>query len=300
MFERIKTAITNCNEAIMDKFGEKKSDICVIGGAISVIAGVFFCCKATLECDEILDEHHALMDKVHEAAEIEPAYAENGRGRDTAKVFGRTCWRVFRRFAPGVGLVGGGLYLMAKGYGMVKEDKANLVVAYNSLLAAYQTRMSKEPYECETVEFENGDILPIHKKDGDLISIDMIPDDYIIPFNRNNNNFHTETKWGPDADYWNYNFLNFKRRELMRMLHAKGKIYLIDALELLGVPDADIPNEHVARVTGWIDDSRKDDGEAMNDYNFFTVVKDDVHPECCGTTIWLRFNVDGIILGRDI
>ena len=40
--------------------------------------------------------------------------------------------------------------------------------------------------------------------------------------------------------------------------------------------------------------------EVMNDYNFFTVVKDDVHPEGCGTTIWLHFNVDGIILGRDI
>lgn len=295
MFERIKCAISNCNSYICDKFGDKKSDIYVIGGAISVVTGVIFCCKATLQCEEILDEHKANIEKVHGACEIDACYAEEGAKKDTAIIYGRTCWRMFRKFAPGASLVGGGLYFIAKGYGLVKGERNTAIAAYNSLLAACNAKKNKE---YEEIELDTGDILYKEKSaSDDQITLDMTPDDYIIPFGLNNNNWHSETEWGPESYRWNLNFLNFQRKEMMRKLRAKKKLYMMDALELLGIPDCDIPNEGLARAAGWIEDSIKDDGEVMNDYKFFTIVEGN---GSFAGTIWLKFNVDGIIIGRDV
>ena len=120
--------------AIIDKaigFGHKAvtaikphvPTIAVVAGSVSVCAGAFFACKATLHVDEVLTEHKAMMNHIEETVKKLPegTFTDREIKHDKLQTYAATAGKFCRLYAPAIGLGLAGFTAIFAGFGMIKK-----------------------------------------------------------------------------------------------------------------------------------------------------------------------------------
>lgn len=99
---------------VADGLRQNAPVIGIIFGIGALIASGVAAAVASRKADDILDDHKELLEEIKEAKE-EGAIEEKVASKEIARCYGQTAWKLFRRFAPAIGLavVGSALIIAA-------------------------------------------------------------------------------------------------------------------------------------------------------------------------------------------
>lgn len=123
---KVLSAIAGFGHKIGNIVVKNGPTIAVVGGSVAAIAGTFLACKATLKAGNVLDEHKAQMDIIHEAEKKSESvdtvdYTENDKKKDTLQVYASTAGKFARLYAPAVGLEVAGFVAIFWGFGLISR-----------------------------------------------------------------------------------------------------------------------------------------------------------------------------------
>ena len=95
--------------------------------------------------------------------------------------------------------------------------------------------------------------------------------------------------WTKDSEY-NLMFLKYQQNHCCDMLRAKGKLFLNEVYDLLG-----LPRSKAGQVIGWVYDEKNPIGDIFVDFDIYHERNADFINGCSNKSI-LDFNIDGNIL----
>ena len=125
-------------------------------GITSIVGGTVVACKQTLKVEEILDEHSANLDNIHEirydsAAEEDKGgecfYSDNDMKKDLAKTYIRTTGKLMVNYSVPVLLIGGGIVCCVSSNNILNTRYLTALAAYDALgkkFAAYRKRVIED------------------------------------------------------------------------------------------------------------------------------------------------------------
>lgn len=269
-------------------------------GIVSIGAGMVTACKATLNANDILEEHKESMDKIHKAKELEPAaYTENMVRQDTAKVYSKTIARFGKLYGPAICFTTVGIAAILYSHKIMTKRVLALGAAYEVVSTQfdnYRKRVAEEFGEdvdrrmrygikSEGVEVtstdENG---KEHKSTETINHADDISSysDYAKFFDDMNPN------WNKDPER-NLMFLKTQERFANDMLKSRGHVFLNEVYDMLG-----IPRTQAGAVIGWVWHKDTDPDISFNIYDLYNSAKREF-VNGYEPSILLDFNVTGVI-----
>lgn len=264
-----------------------------IGGVAGMIGTTVLACRATLKLEEVLDEHHALSQKVEEFENEK--YSEGDRKQDTAIVYVRTAVAVARLYAPAVLLGSASIAMLTQSHNILVKRNAALTAAYTALdkgFRSYRARVIEKYGEDEDLAFRYGEEVTTEKDEetGKTKKVRRVGKDggsiYARFFDQYNN------YWSKDPEI-NKIFLRSQQNYLNDLLHARGHVFLNEAYDALG-----FDHSMAGSVVGW-----RIGGEGDNyiDFGIFRSdadynIRDFVNGH--EASVLLDFNVDGLIYDK--
>lgn len=299
------------------KFATKKySPEILLGlGIVGVGVSTVLACKATLQVEDILDEHAETKEKIqhgldlHEEGEIN--YPIEVANKDLRVLKVQTTVELVKLYAPSATLMGVSIGCILGAHRIMSKRNVALMAAYKVVEEAFTTyrgRVIKELGEAkdahfmygtetvteeETVLDENGKKKKVTKEREELIPGAKLsgfarmfepeqPDQYGA--------WTGSTTWSPIHDY-NLSFLTRKEEDFNDKLIVKGFVTVNEVLEELGFPTTES-----GMVCGWRYKSERGDGYISFrprgiDGNW-AMGKD-------GDAIVLDFNIDGVIFDTE-
>ncbi len=289
----------------------KSPEILLVVGLVTGVATVVVACKQTLKAGDILDEHKADMDKVHEAGQVaeehptEVEYSAADKAKDTAIVYAKTTGKMVRLYAPAIGLgVVSGTSLIFS-HVILKKRYLGVVAAYGTIAAAfkkYRERVieaegldkdreymhgAKREEVAYTYTDEDGQEAVGHEitTTTDYDPNDPRPSGYSKIFDSCNPNYEKD----PESNRF---FLERKQEYLTDKLRAQGYLFLNEVYEELGFPPT-----KAGQVVGWIYNEKNPIGDNYVDLGI-TVVRNARFVNGYEYVAILDFNVDGPIIDR--
>lgn len=195
--------------------------IAVVAGSASVCAGAFFACKATLQVDQILEEHNEMMNHIDECLKKLPEGALTDREikHDKLQTYAATAGKFCKLYAPAIGLGLAGFTAIFAGFGMIKKWHAlalSSVAAIDERFGKYRSgviekygeevdkqlageTINKIEKTFESVKEDTGEVV---KKNMDVVSLgDVIDSDFNRIFDS------TNRRWENDFIF-NENFID--------------------------------------------------------------------------------------------
>lgn len=275
-------------------------------GIVCVAAGVVMCCKATLEVDEIVEDHKETMDRIHGAVENKTkkddgsAYSEQDAKMDTMKQYGKTVGRLGRVYGPGIGFTVLGVGFFFAAYKILKMRNIALIGVCQALqtkLNDYDRRLAEDYGEDVAYAYRNG--LEIEKVK------EKVTDEDGKKSTKESNVFHADKMNSPysrffdeSSKYWrkysdvNLLFLKMAQAEANRKLQDRGSVFLNEVYDML-----DIPRTPEGAHVGWLKDG---DGDGFVDFGVFDGDTPAARRFVNGyeNVILLDFNVDGVIYNK--
>lgn len=270
---------------------QKHSPKVMLGvGVVGVVTAGVMACKSTLKLSEVLDPTEKELQLRTELAENDQDYADGEYKKDVVKLQIRTVLAIAKLYAPAIAVAAVSISLITAAHVVQNRRAAAMTAAYAGLKQGYDQLRANvvEKYGVEeeaklrhgvqiveeTVEGKDGKIKVVkHEKAAGYSA-------YARLFTEGN------TNWSPNSDN-NWFFLTSQQRYLNEKLQIDGIVFLNDAYVALGMP-----RTKAGQVTGWVMGETKGDGyidlgitESIQ--NFFTDGEG---------SIWLDFNVDGVVL----
>lgn len=291
---------------VVRKVSVYKPEIFVGLGIVCVAAGVVLSCKATLEVDDIIDEHKEKMDLIHDGVgkmkTDGTVYSKENQKMDTVKQYGKTIARLGRVYAPGIGftVLGVGFFLGA--YKVLKTRNIALLGVCQALqtkLRDYDARLTRDYGEDVAYAYRNGleieEVKEAYMEDGKKKTKKVeafVPGDYErSPYARF---FDPASKyWKPYSDI-NLLFLKMCQEEANRMLNSRGSVMLNEVYDML-----DVPRTTEAAQVGWL--SKEKGGiDGFVDFGIFNGDDEATRRFVNGyeDVILLDFNVDGVVYDK--
>lgn len=243
-------------------------------GVVSTIAGVIVACKETRKVDDILEDHKARLDEIHERNEVplvnpvnedtEVSVVDTKQIRkETTRAYIKTGADFAKLYAPAIGLVALGIGSFLTSNKILNKRYFGALALYNSEAAAFRNyrkrvieaegvdkdveyrlgKAQKKTIERLTVN-ENGDEV----KEKTQVSI-IDPDGTVVGLSECAVMFGRGCdQWDPN-EYYNRTFLKGQEDILNIMLHDEGVVTLNDALGAIGVQKTD-----AGLILGWLND----------------------------------------------
>lgn len=287
----------------------KSPEILLIAGLVTGVATVVVACKQTLKAGDILDEHKADMEKVHEAEQVaeehptEVEYTAKDKAKDTAIVYAKTAGRMTRLYAPAVGLgVVSGTCLIFS-HVILKKRYLGVVAAYGTIAAAFK-KYRERVIEAEGVDKDREYRYGVKREEvaytytdeegqeavgheitttADYDPSDPRPSGYSKIFDSCNPNYEK------DAES-NRFFLEMKQNHLTDLLRARGYLFLNEAYKELGFEPT-----KAGQIVGWIYNEKNPVGDNYVDLGI-TVIRNSRFVNGYEYAAIVDFNVDGPIL----
>jgi hypothetical protein len=258
-------------------------------GLVSMSAGAFLAVKATLKLEVTVEEAekriHILKghERTHTASELRKAYLRNVL--EFTKLYG-----------PAVSLFVSGAGAILAGHGIMRKRNVALVAAYNAIeksFAAYRARVIEDlglekdrDYLLGINEtFEKGED---GKKESTVTVDPAKASRYVRIFDE------TNPEW-QDAPGFNQFFLTARQNWFNNKLRATGHVFLNDVYRALGFEDTE-----EGAIVGWIMDSDDENADHYIDFGIYDAASQQKRHFVNGyeNSIWLDFNVDGVIFDR--
>lgn len=286
------------------KIREKSPEILLVTGMVGFVATTVLACKATLEIEDVLDEHKEMMDKIHDGEENIEEYSNDAASRDKFRAYCKTGWKFARLYAPAITVGAFSITCILVSNNIRKKRYAAVVAAYTTVSTAfdkYRERVREDGGEeldrkymfgthTEKEEYTEVDEKGRkHKKKKDVEVMDDgngKPSGYARVFDSDNPN------WSENPSF-SMSFLRAQENLLNNKLQTCGHVFLNEVYEELGF-------EHTQEgaVVGWMLGSKH--GDDVIDFGLYNLHKEPVRRFINGeeNVILLDFNVDGVIFDK--
>lgn len=254
-----------------------------VGGVVGVAASTVLACRATLKLEPILDEIRIDVEKVKVTEKVS---SEEERSRVMALVYFKGALKVGRLYAPPVVLGAASVALLTGSH--VQMTRRNSALSATLALVSqayddYRDRVREELGEEKELDIYRAVEKQDEIVDGKKKKTELVHPNKHSPYAR----VFDETSfcWEKNAEL-NRIFLQVQQNYVNHLLHANGHVFLNEVYDLLGMP-----RSVAGAIVGWVRDGN---GDNYIDFNMFDVPSSRfINGE--ERSIWLDFNVDGVI-----
>ena len=289
------------------KLKKHSPEILMVAGAVGVVTSTVMACKATLKVDEIMEETHDNVDKIHEATETGvtcagKSYSQEDSKMDLTIVYVQTGAKLAKLYAPAVAVGALSLTAMISSHVILKKRNIALAAAYTALDKGFKEyrgrvieRFGKEldhelRYNLKAVEVEE----KVVKEDGTEETVTTTVN-AVDPTTLSDYTFIYDDGcdgWTKDPEL-NKFFLKSQERYANERLQKKGHLFLNEVLDMLG-----LPRTSTGQVVGWIYDEKHPNGDNFVDFGLLDVANERTRDFLNGyeRSVLLNFNVDGPIM----
>lgn len=299
--------------AVTSKFGrqvlqlQKHSPVILFGvGVVGMVTTVVLASRATLQIEEILDEHQETLGDINEHVDIEidgSVYTADKAKRDRAILMARTSGKIAKLYAPAAAVGVVSIAALTGSHVILTNRNVSLAAAYAAVskgFEKYRQRVANEFGADKDREFRYGSVdrkVEYEKKDGTTGTKTVkkaekgIVDEGLVYarwFDAGSD------KWDPTPEY-NTAFLLSQQNYWNWKLQQRGHVFLNEVYEALGF-------KHVlmGQSVGWLKGGVE--GHTGDGYIDFGVFDDKEQARdfinCWNDGILLDFNVDGTILDK--
>lgn len=279
----IKTTVVNGLSKAGATLSKFSPEIWLGVGIVGVGVGVVLACKATLKCDDIVEETQDDIDHINDKREefSEETYPANDYGRDLAVTYIRSGVRFAKMYAPAIVAIGVGISCIVYSHCIMRARYSMLMGAYVALDEAFQKYKKEWPIGLEATGTYNPDEdnNPEHDK---KVRVLAETDPYGKMFEPNNPN------WDYDVSS-TFFFLNRIQTIMNDRLKERRVVFLNEVYDALGIERTEI-----GQYAGWCignGDNSIDFG--LPERQAFHKAYTDYRGMCC--PVFLTFNCDGSV-----
>lgn len=300
----MKNAVSlSCNKGMM-KVAKHSPEILAGIGTVGVIASTVLACKATTKLSGILEETSESVNKVKEVAS-NPVYAEKYSAEDAQKdmtiIYVQSGVKILKVYLPAIALGTISLGCLLGSNNILRNRNAALSAAYLTVDKSFkeyrkrvvgrfgeqvekEIRYNIKAEEVEGIVFDEEGNETVVKETVNVMDPNLYSD-YARLFDELNPN------WSKSAEY-NLMFLRAQQQYANDLLKSRGRLFLNEAYELLG-----IPKSKAGQIVGWVYDPKNPVGDNFVDFGIYDLTKERVRAFVNGyePAILLDFNVDGNI-----
>lgn len=284
------------------KLKKHSPEIIVVSGVLGLIGSGILACRATLKVTEIIDETKETVDKICECAENEEfkeEYTEEDKKKDLAIIYGKTALKLAKLYAPAIllGTVSAtGIFVS---HDILKKRNAAAIAAYAALCGDFKKYRQnvKERYGEEVDrEITRGIKAKIFANEDGTEHEEMVMErDKKSPsFSRCFDVGNPDWTKDPNRNLY---FLKLEQTYAQNKLEAQGYLFLNEIYRRLGFPET--PE---GQLVGWLYRPNDPDHQGDNyiDFGIFDMENERKRAFLNGdeTSIWLDFNVDGIVYDK--
>lgn len=283
-------------------------EILVIGGVVGLFTAGVMACKATMELDDILDDHKKKADDIHEAIEhpetVVKPYTDEESKKVMTLLYAQTGLELVKLYAVPVGISIVSATAILAGHNITRKRNAALAAAYATVDNAFkeyrgrvidrfgealdkELRYNIKTKEVEEVIVNEDGSETVVKKDVQVVD-NPLASPYAVFFDECSPN------WTKDPEY-NKTFLVNTERYANDVLKRKGHFFLNELYDLLGVD-----RTRAGQVVGWIYDEKRPNGDNYIDLGIFNVHREANRRFANGyeRSVLIDPNVDGEILNK--
>lgn len=284
---------------------EKHSPEILLGvGVVGVVATTVTACKATMKLNDILDECAETREKIKEVAEnpnYEDRYTEEDAQKDLTINYVQTGVKIAKLYAPSVALGVFSVGCLLGSHNVMQKRNAALSAAYLTVDKSFKEykqrvidRVGEEVekeirYGIKAEEIET----TVQNEDGTETTVTETVKTMDPTLYSDYARFFDEASpyWQKDPEY-NMVFLKAQQQYANDLLRAKGRLFLNDVYEMLG-----IDKTKAGQIVGWVYDEENPNGDNFVDFGIYDMSKERVRAFVNGyeANILLDFNVDGNI-----
>lgn len=290
------------------KFGVIKHspEILVVTGVVGVVASAVMACKATTKVNDILDDTHKSLDKIHFALEnpdmLRGEYTEEDSKKDTAIVYAQTGLKFTKLYGPAVLLGAASIGCILGSHNIMRKRNIAIAAAYATVDQGFKDyrgrvieRFGKEldqelRYDIKAKEIEETVVNEDGTEQTVTKTVNAIEPKTYSGYARCFD--ETCSGWVRNAED-NLFFLLQQQNWLNEKLQRQGYLFLNDMYKALGMQVT-----AAGQQVGWIYDEKNPVGDNYVDFGIH-----DLHDESkrlfvngYEKAIWIDPNVDGYIL----
>ena len=300
----MKEKFVNVYNGVKGKVEKHSPEILMGVGVVGVVTGTVMACRATLKLNDILEEAQETRDKIKEVAsnpDYEDKYTEEDAKKDLAVNYIQTGVKVAKLYAPAVAVGVAGVGCVLASHDIMKKRNVALSAAYLTVDKSFKEykqrvvdRFGEEVEKeirygikaeeiVETVTDEEGNETTVTETVNTMNP--TLYSDYARFFDE------ASPCWQNDPEY-NLMFLRAQQQYANDLLRAKGRLFLNDVYEMLG-----LEKSKAGQIVGWVYDRENPNGDNFVDFGIYDMSKERVRAFVNGyeTNILLDFNVDGNI-----
>ena len=302
----MKTKLMNVYNGVKGKVEKHSPEILMGVGVVGVVTGTVMACRATLKLNDILEEAQETRDKIKEVASnpnYEDKYTEEDAKKDLTINYVQTGVKVAKLYAPAVAVGVAGVGCVLASHDIMKKRNVALSAAYLTVDKSFKEykqrvvdRFGEEVEKeirygikaeeiVETVTDEEGNETTVTETVKTMNP--TLYSDYARFFDE------ASPCWQNDPEY-NLMFLRAQQQYANDLLRAKGRLFLNDVYEMLG-----LEKSKAGQIVGWVYDytGENPNGDNYVDFGIYDMSKERVRAFVNGyePNILLDFNVDGNI-----
>ena len=300
----MKEKFVNVYNGVKGKVEKHSPEILMGVGVVGVVTGTVMACRATMKLNDILEEAQETRDKIKEVANnpaYEEKYSEEDAKKDLTINYVQTGVKVAKLYAPAVAVGVAGVGCVLASHDIMKKRNVALSAAYLTVdksFKEYKQRVVDRFGEEVEKEIRYGIkaeelVETVTDEDGNEITITETVKTMNPTLYSDYARFFDEASpcWQNDPEY-NLMFLRAQQQYANDLLRAKGRLFLNDVYEMLG-----IEKTKAGQIVGWVYDRENPNGDNFVDFGIYDMSKERVRAFVNGyeTNILLDFNVDGNI-----
>ena len=300
----MKEKFVNVYNGVKGKVEKHSPEILMGVGVVGIVTGTVMACRASMKLNDILEEAQETRDKIKEVANnpaYEEKYSEEDAKKDLTINYVQTGVKVAKLYAPAVAVGVAGVGCVLASHDIMKKRNVALSAAYLTVDKSFKEykqrvvdRFGEEVEKeirygikaeeiVETVTDEEGNETTVTETVKTMNP--TLYSDYARFFDE------ASPCWQNDPEY-NLMFLRAQQQYANDLLRAKGRLFLNDVYEMLG-----IEKSKAGQIVGWVYDRENPNGDNFVDFGIYDMSKERVRAFVNGyeTNILLDFNVDGNI-----
>lgn len=288
---------------------KNKSELCLIGGGVMIVAGNIVNCYQSTKLNEVLERHRTGCELVHADAK-EGIITEKEERASITHQYMRTGLEFAKLYGPGIALNVVGFVLVGKSHAIMKNRNKSLIAAYGTMATAYNEyrRRAIDKYGVEADKYL---AYGVEVKDGEEIEIDELgrevsvikPQTFMDPNCPMASPYTRVISISPNNINNEKQSIMYLKNDLIQIqnkwndvLKRRGWVFLNEVL--LDLENPTDPNSihpcDEGQIVGW---ALNGEGDDYIDFGIFTARNKEFLNGNCDFCV-LDFNVQGPVLGK--
>jgi hypothetical protein len=268
-------------------------------GVVGIVASTVLACRATLKLEKTLDEIKEDFTSVRTLSKIDGSettlkdngfdtYPDKAIAKDTVYIYGKAAGKIATLYGPAAILGSASIGLLTGSHVQLTRRNAALtftLAAVSKAYEAYRERVQEEVGTDRELELFRDIHEEIVEMDGHKQKSLMSGGTQHSPYARVFDEYCINWCKNPEM---NRNFLHCQQNYFNQQLKARGHVFLNEVYDAIG-----LERSQAGQLVGWVTDGN---GDGYIDFGMFDgSEKSRLFVNGYEPSIWLDFNVDGVI-----